>query len=141
MQTSIRLTDDSANEITSLFENRTEAIQSAIDSYLAIRKHTLHELKGVFEENELTAMVDNQNGTMLQIEFQANKSMFIAHLEDGETFEDLSGRWDVDFEKFIAKVNSLTSAQVFFLQAEISRYWQLESNTEDSLNIFINRFK
>lgn len=140
MQASIRITDDSEKILTPLFENRNEAIQAAIDGYNAIRKHTLFELRGIFSREETISMVDNLNGTMLQPEYQANKSMYIAHLEDGETFENLSGRFEVDFKVLKNKVESLTAAQVFFLQAEIERFWRQESNIENGLELFVKRF-
>jgi hypothetical protein len=140
MQTSIRITDDSEKFLTPLFDNRNEAIQAAIDAYNSIRRYTLKELTGIFTREEIIAMVDNLNGTMLQPEYQANKDIYIAHLEDGEKFEYLSDRFKIDFTTLKTKVGGLTAAQIFFLQAEIERFWRQESNIEDGLEIFVKRF-
>ena len=139
MQTSIRITDDSEKLLTPLFDNRNEAIQAAIDAYNSIRRYTLNEITGIFTREEIIAMVDNLNGTLLQPEYQANKDIYIAHLEDGEKFENLSARFEVDFKTLKAKVEGLTAAQIFFIQAEIERFWRQESNIENGLEIFIKR--
>jgi hypothetical protein len=139
MQASIRLSGE-IEQLTALFDNRTEAVQGAVDAYVNIRKYTLRELKGIFVREELIGLIDNLNGSMLQADYQANKSMYIAHLEDGEHFENMSERFNFDFQTLINKVNSLTSAQIFFLQAEIERYWRQDSSKDDSLNKFIEQF-
>ena len=88
-----------------------------------LRVVALATLKGVFTSNELSLIADNLNGTMIDAAFKANPSVLVAHIEDGDMYEGLGAKWEVDIKALCEKVRSLNHLQVFFLNDEILRWW------------------
>lgn len=134
---STRLDEAIIKQLEEIYQKPGTGASVAAEAYVFIRRYTLRELNGMFTREELIGMISNLNGTMQQPEFQANKSMFITHLEDGETYDNLSQQYAFDFIQLINKIRLLTSAQVFFLQEEIRLFWD---NDARDMEAFIERF-
>jgi hypothetical protein len=134
---STRLDEAIIKQLEDIYQKPGTGASVAAEAYVFIRRHTLRELNGMFNKEELIGMISNLNGTMLQAEFQANPSMYAIHLEDGEQYMWLSKQYGFDFEILMQKVRKLTAAQVFFLQEEIRLFWEDEGRDLDK---FIERF-
>ena len=119
----IRVDDTTIKAATEKYGAKVTGFQAAAEGYFEIQKRTLLELKGVFNTAELSAILDNMNGVMLTRQFQANKEMFWAHLQDGNTYEGLFEKWQIDANVLREKILSLSAAQVFFLQEEAYLFW------------------
>lgn len=133
----IRLNEKTVSAYETDYKNATSAATQAAESFWIIRRYALNELKGIFSKEEITALCDIFNGTIIQPEF-SNKSVLIAQLEDSEKFEDISSRHGFDYEKLQSKIEQLTSAQVFFLIHEIDRFWN-DPQAYDSPSPDINK--
>ncbi len=122
-----------------IFDNKTTGGEIIIDSFLYLRRDTLQELKGIFTKEELTGLIALRNGTIFEPQFSCNAKFLLAELEDAEKFDNQSKNFSFDYKKLIAKIQKLTSAQVYFLLLEINRFWNKESAKENSLDDFIKK--
>ena len=120
-----------------IFDNKTIAGETIIDSFLYLRRNTLSEIKGIFTKEEIIGIVDLRNGTIFEPQFSCNNKFLLAELEDAEKFDSQSKNFNFDYKKLIAKIQRLTSAQIYFLLLEINRFWNKESTKENSLDNFI----
>lgn len=119
-------------------KNKIKYIDAGMDIYPA----TIEELKGRFTPAELSAILDNMNGVLLAKEYQANASMLWAHLEDGDAYEDLFSKWDIDRTALREKILALSAAQAYVLQEEASLFWCGEEKTGlKNLEDFISKFE
>lgn len=142
VKTTVRLNPNQAERIQEYGKAISSTIEGMTEGFLAIRNHTLLELKGIFTREEMIALTASLNGTLLEENFKPNKSMAIAHLEDFEQFENGVSGQGANFEKLIEKVNKLTAAQIYFLQEEILRFWNVDNlSGEKSLDEFIKNFE
>lgn len=109
----------------------------AVEAYLAIRAHTLHEIKGMFTKNELSFLVDIQNGSMFEHKFAASASAWIARIEDTDKlFPFTVKQWEVDVKEIIEKIKTMPSAQIYFTQELIDLFW---SDDKRDLDGFIEQ--
>lgn len=139
VKTTVRLSPVNAERITAYGKAISSTIEGMTEGFLAIRNHTLLELKGIFTRDELVALTDSLNGTLLEENFKPNKSMAIAHLEDFEQFENGISRHGANSDQLLAKVGNLTAAQIYFLQEEILKFWNMYTN-DIGLDEFIKSF-
>lgn len=133
----LKLTTEQLNECNdSDLVSQSEAQENALQGYEVLRKYTLPRLKGLFSRQELTALVAIQNGTMITREYLANVNMFVAHIEDGATYEPIY--FDgIDLPALLGKARAMHPADVFFLQEEIARFWENESR---DLDAFLDKY-
>jgi hypothetical protein len=94
--------------------------RACIGSYMLLRKRTLAEMAGLFDRQELHGLRESVNKRELVHVKKRNpeqliKSLLIAHLQDGEAQEMLSGRCGFDFEALLEKLRALTEAQGIIL--------------------------
>jgi len=122
---SLRTEKKIAEELAIIYENTSKGAAFAVDAYPYLRRYTLNEIRGIFTKEELSSMVDNLNGIIMQSVFMINADVFISSLEVGVEYEDLENKWGVDSVKLFEKINMLTAAQVYFLQDEIRRFWEI----------------
>lgn len=65
--------------------------------------------------------------------------ILVVIIEDSETYENISKRHDLNLNKLLDKVKSLSHIQTMILIEEIAGFWNVESNGSN-LDDFINRF-
>jgi hypothetical protein len=127
----IRLSEDTIAAAEKLYGAKVTGAQIAVEGYFEIQKRTIRELQNKFSDAEIKAIADNLNGTMLQAQFQARAEMLWSHLEDGNEYEGLFAKWGVDSNTFKTKVLNLTSAQTYFIQDAVSRFWNNTTAIKD----------
>lgn len=139
VKTTVRLNPNQAEKIQEYGKAISSTIEGMTEGFLAIRNHTLLELKGIFTREELVALTDSLKGTLLEENFKPNKSMAVAHLEDFEQFENGISRHGANPEELFEKFQKLTSAQIYFLQEEILRFWERsqEMKLEDFIKFYL----
>ena len=121
-----RVLPETEAELVKLHGNVSAGATEAADAYVAIRKYTLSELKGMFTRDELTGLVSSLNGSMFEPSYAANTRMFAIHCQDAELYEYSFSSNGADAKALLAKVNALTAAQCYFLQLEIRLFWDDE---------------
>jgi len=98
----------------------------AAESFLWLKRSSLKGLKGKLSRQELTALVDSFKWSIFEEQYAIHHNMLIGHIEDSNQFESLGDRWGIDIPALIEKVNSMSIAEIFFLQEEIDRFWNVE---------------
>lgn len=121
---SIRIPTELVDQLTTLYGAKVTGAQVAVQAYLELQRRTMQELKGRFDIAEIHAIVDNMNGTLISPETGCHPQMLLWHLEDGDTYEGLFTKWDIDAPKFRSKILALTAAQTWFLQDAVRRFWE-----------------
>lgn len=122
------------------------AAEISAEGFMNIRKYTLPELRGIFNKEELTGLLNTTNGTMFQAEFAANIRMLSISVEDSEHFDHNSELYGYDFQKFFKKIQKLTAAQAFLLLFECWRFWNVENayatkeSSQNNIDIFVDSF-
>ncbi len=142
--TAFTLNADLLQELTP-FGQPGSVIHSFITGILQLRKHSLHELKGYFTQSELIGIVLCQGRMLLQPEYQCSKGILLALLKDSEQLENTISSNGTDPVLLYAKIESLTSAQVYFLELEIFQFINQASpgnyaDEERALIEFVNQF-
>lgn len=134
---STKVQDEAALELTEIYKSRYNGAQIAIEGFLAIRINTLAEIKKAgFFYAEMMAIVASLNGTMTSgARMQCNKAAFMVHMEDFQELESGISQFEADPKTLLEKLNSLTAAQIYFLQDEIYLWW--ERSEEQPLEEFI----
>lgn len=129
---STKIDDKDAAELAKQFESKYDGAKTAIEAYLALRNYALAEIRNVgFEQNELIAIVDCLNGTFeTDARMQANTGALLGELEDFERLEGGIVRSNAKPDALLAKIRALTSAQVYFLQQEVYRWWDVQKPAE-----------
>lgn len=135
--TNFRLTEDVRNELKNLYGSHAAGLEFHIPGMLKLRQYTLHELRGVFTKEELTAIVDSQNGTMLVVDYLPNVGVMAAHLEDFEKFENGISRHGANPQVLLQKINKLTASQVYWLQDDIKVFWDNNGDLQE----FIKKYQ
>lgn len=123
MEKNVRVSTKQLEQLDELFQYRQEGVEVAIDSFLILRRVALAQVKGVFTEPELSALVDCFNATMLTKSMQPYNKTILAQVQDSNKYENLYSKWYVDASTFEGKINRLTELQSFFLQEELYRFW------------------
>ncbi len=135
---SIRVSDNTIKSAEKIYGTKVTGCQIAVEGYFEIQKRTVSELKGKFTPEELSAIVDNLNGVMIQSQFKANTEVLWHHLLDGDEYDGLFSKWGIDSAEFKGKVLSLTSAQAYFLQDCAQNFWGKDpAILKDFINTFI----
>jgi len=123
---SIRLSPQTDAELVKLYGSAYAGGTRATEAFLWLRKYALKGLKGKLTKNELSALIDIQNGSIFEEQFAVNHSAFIAHIEDADEFEGIGEKWKIDIKALIEKVKNMSTCEIFFLQEEIDRFWNVE---------------
>ncbi len=128
----IRVEENLLDQITNNGSNPINAsIVDALNNSTTIIKMSTTELKGVFTEQEWTAMASAMNGVIIENVMLTNKDYALAEFEDSEIYNNTFLQFGVDFKAFSEKIRNLTFAQHFALIKRIKDFW--ESNTEISV--------
>lgn len=130
-------------EIESRWGSGYRGTEKAIKAYNRLSRISLENIKGVFSREELYALIDCQQGVIFDPTWASQKKALIFSLEDAEKYDNLSGRWNIDFSKLIETINQLTVSQLYFLQEEIDRFWnhkEAYGAPSPDTEIFIDKF-
>jgi hypothetical protein len=128
------------NVLSSIFASKTAGAETVLESFNYLRLNTLEEIKGIFTREELMSLVEMHNGIIFDARTSSNKGMLVLEIEDKEKFDKQSEQFNYDHKKLIAKIEKLTSAQVYFLILEISKMWEKGSANGDALENFLSGF-
>lgn len=133
----IRLQDETHEFLKTNFDGIQSGISLIVEPFDRLRQITIKELKGYFTREEITALIDSQNGTMLTPDFIYNKSFLLAQLEDFEMLEGGISRHKGEPSELFEKIQELSSVQVYYILLDIHIFWQTNSNLEDYFKKYV----
>jgi len=123
--------------LADVFDNKTSGLATVLEAWSHIRVRTIQELKGKFSEQELYAIVDAYNGTIFEPRYSCDSQFLRIQIEDSIQYSGFSQDWKFKKDEFLTKIDSLTSAQTYFLLEEVQRFWNKESAKGNSLENFV----
>lgn len=82
-------------------------------------------IKGKFTREQIIAIADSLNTSMLDESEMSSKAKMMAGFEDSENLESGFSRHGANFQEFQQTFSSLTPAECFFLIDEINRFWNI----------------
>lgn len=127
-KSTIRISKDLASSIEEEGKFFSSTVEEICQGYIALRDYTLREILKNFTTAEMVAIVDSLNGVMLDGRLRANVHVAVANLEDHEEFNNGISVHGADPEVLLNKYKKLTAAQVYFLQNEVRKYWEMHSD-------------
>lgn len=133
----IRIEENILNTIKTNFASAQAGLTLIIEPFDRLRMITIAELKGYFTREEIIALADSQNGTMLTPDYIYNKAFILAQLEDFQTFEGGISRHEADPETLINKVKNLSHSQVYYLLMHIHIFWNTNGSIEKLITSLI----
>lgn len=139
----VRILDEQLEWITKIYESRPYGINRLLcyaENQMQIARG---ELKGVFTRAELSAMVDNENGVLIDKRYWGNKRMFLHALEDGVNLDGLAEKWGVDYDTMKEKIMGIPDSTFLYLHEQIYVFWnerRAYGSPAPSLDKFVDVF-
>lgn len=118
----ITITPSTEAQVKDLFDTQKGGLETAIESYLVMRKPVLDSIRELFGREELVALLDLHNGTMMNAKF-TSPELLARHLEEAEELEATCTRHGADLENMKTKILGLTHPQSLYLIHECYRFW------------------
>jgi len=123
MPITIRTKPALEKQIAEIFPNKTSGAETILEAWAQMRKYTLAELKGKFTRGELMCIIDLFNGTIFEPKFASHSQYLKFQIEDGERFQNQAEHFEFSYPQLLKKVETLTSAQTYFLLESINWFW------------------
>jgi len=117
---SLRISDKARECLAENFSGPNIGAGYVIDSFPALYRATLRELKGRFTRAELMLLVDCMNATMLT---PGLCDEVASNAIDSMALDGLDEKWEVSREELTAKLTALTAFQVAALNIWTNAAW------------------
>jgi hypothetical protein len=101
-----------------VFGTATAGVRVSATVYFTLRDRTLAELRGIFSEAELIGLYRSLVGKKRDEQLMT-KPLLLAHVEDSEALDNLSGVYGFVYNELYARLKKLTEAQSYFLMCRI----------------------
>jgi len=112
-------------------KNKSAAANQAIECWIACEKVARRSLVGIFTANELKAIIDILNGTVIDYAYAAS----IQHeFEDACTFDGIDKKWELDKDSTLAKMAKLSLPEWIVLYQVAREFWE---NPEQDLDEYV----
>lgn len=120
-------------------DSKSFGVNHACEAYVSLRKFTLRDLHGKFTRDELGFLCDIQNATMFTPEYAGVRDLWIGNIEDADRLDGTGEKWGLDVPGLVKKIKGMPAAEVFFMQEEIERFWNV-AGTYGSPNPSLEKF-
>ena len=132
--TTIRIEETECQRYADIYGTTSGGVTFAALGFLALRRHEIKRLRGIFTRSELALIIDIFDGLVLMPEIMPSLDHFMAHLDDECRYNNLPDKYGVSFDPFMTKIKSLSPASVFFLQDAIKEMLFHGSGSESFIN-------
>ncbi|MEG6570150.1 hypothetical protein [Thermoanaerobacterium thermosaccharolyticum] len=110
------------NNFVSKEKSMSGKFNDILRDYFAMLDRAKKEVLHAFTESELNYIYDAFNGTILLPELSF-KTLLIAKIEDANKFDRLSEKWNVDMDKFLSELNSLSEFECYAICKIAEEFW------------------
>lgn len=114
--------------VAGLYGKQGEGVTSALDCFLELNRR-MTAIKLPFSREELIAIIDAYNGTMMDRKFFV-LDFFRVQMEDAEAYESTCTRHGCDVQTLIEKAGTLHYAELFFMLEQINRFWNVGNGVD-----------
>jgi hypothetical protein len=90
---------------------------------------TKEELKNYFTKEEASLLIDVTNSHLYQP--ISPKSSLLLCVQDGDFYEGLGEKWEVDIKKLLEKISKLTEYQSHCVFLMCNEFWGLDDETRN----------
>ena len=134
-QKTTRINIATANHINSHYKYLADGTNRLLSIMLKSVTITEQKLKNLLTKQELTVIADSFNGTIIDPDQPFfRKEVLIGQIEDSETYEDISTRFNIDLTKLIDKLKLLTDTEAMILMEYIYKFWNEKNTTSSKVN-------
>ena len=116
-----RIDDQSRVYLSSHFSTLNAGAEYVLDGIPMLYNRALHEMRGHFEEGELSFLVEAFRETKLSPQLAGQQ--FKIFCDDAITFRQLDAKWKINSKAFLKKVEDLTSFQMACLEIWAKKFW------------------
>lgn len=103
-------------------ENKSQAINLAVEAWLACESQAKRKLKGKFTVPELCSFIDILNSSIIPVSYADS---FRHEFEDGCAFESLEEKWGIKKDVVLAKLDTMSMAEYIVLLLWCREYWDV----------------
>lgn len=139
----IRVLDTRIAQIEQFYDTRPTAVNRLLGFALKSFAILHREVKGVFTPNEVKAILDNENGTMIDERYWGNKQMFLYSLDDGFNLDGLAEKWGVSYPLIEQKITDMSPDAFLYFHESVYRFWNESvayGSPSPDLENFVNDF-
>jgi len=136
-QTTIRITQVTADYYLEAYGTRTSGITIAADAWPHVRRACLKELMGVFTDREIYYLIDCTSAKEIPESVMIDHNFLINEIQSAETFRRISVIYGAKPDRIIEKVRTLHPATLFFLNDEIRRVMRGNADVNDLLKLLV----
>lgn len=115
------ISDSAAEFYPSLFSSLNAGLTYTLESFPALYRRTLHDLRGTFSRNELMLMVDVFNSTALTAPMAGQH--IIVQVADGCDLDRLDKKWGIEKTAMIEKLRALPIFALSCLEILANGFW------------------
>lgn len=137
---SIRLEDELLTMLSEVSVRPTTAVQTSVELMLYIRRATIHELKGRFTREEITALTVIFKTLSPTWKILINPSVLVMQIEDAEKYQKSVSNHGANPSELINKIKSLSAAEAAILQLELWIFWNHNETSSPDLETLIQLF-
>lgn len=134
-----QLSNETISRLEQMFESAYAGLKMSAESFLILRRFAQDEIKGIFNENELKALVDMHNATIFDPSLAMRATLKI-QIEDSELYDGTLTKWNAGKDDILKKVDDLTNIQAFFIILECYLFWYSAKTDVKDLNQFVSQF-
>lgn len=103
-------------------ENKSQAINLAVEAWLVCESQAKRRLKGKFTIPELCSFIDILNSSIIPVSYADS----LRHeFEDGCSFEQLEEKWGIGKGVVLAKLDTMSMAEYIVLLLWCREYWDV----------------
>lgn len=144
IQIAYRIWENSLRFSDEYFPNRKQGGEYIMEAFPSLFREALREMKGFFNQEELSLIVDIENGHQPTPQIAHNKGI-IRSVLDGIEMDRLDEKWGVDKGEMLKKLKSLTFFQCAVLEIWAAGFWyganrpnkQSEEDLKNHINILL----
>jgi hypothetical protein len=100
---------------------------------------TMAKVAKTLTRQELTAIVDALNGTMVTTDILFVPGWLLIQMEDAETYDATISRHGADPAILLPKIKAMDGVQMYAIYAIVREFWNSPAEKQD-LNRFLDRF-
>ena len=119
----VRVLERMLETIASKYDSANNGVNRALYLLENLEKRLAAELRGVFTQPELQAILDANNGTMITEPFWGSQRAMVFQMEDSEKYDSMGKKWGVNIPELCKKIEALSPAAFLFFHEEIYRFW------------------
>lgn len=113
------------------------ATQIALERELPVlgqlARRTMDEIAGMFSKEEVLAIANAFNGTMVMEQLVARPEVIVAQLSDSEDLDGGVQLFGADPEALLQKLRGLKAAQAYYLLREVVLWWHSSPSPEQEV--------